>query len=81
MGSSTLVRISTIVVYYYSNVVMMLRLNCLQLVSLGEDNFYSITVGYTVMVRMPVIDLTGRYLYSSWLNLTPYTLQMLVKSI
>ena len=30
---------------------------------------------------MPVIDLTGRslhYLYSSWLNVTPYTLQMLL---
>ena len=63
---------------------MMLRLNCLQLVSLGEENFYSITVGYTVMSAMPVIDLTGRslhYLYSSWLNVTPYMLQTLVKSI
>ena len=28
----------------------MLRLKCLQLVSLGEENFYSITVGYTVVV-------------------------------
>ena len=30
---------------------------------------------------MPVIDLTGRslhYLYSSWLNVTPYALQMLL---
>ena len=36
---------------YYSNVVMMLRLNCLQLVLLGEENFYSISVGYTVVVR------------------------------
>ena len=30
---------------------------------------------------MPVIDLTGRsvhYLYSSWLSVTPYTLQMLL---
>ena len=30
---------------------------------------------------MPVIDLTGRslhYLYSSWLSVTPYALQMLL---
>ena len=51
MGSCTLVQITAIVAYYYSNVVMTLRLNCLQLVSLGEENFYSITVGYTVVVR------------------------------
>ena len=30
---------------------MTLRLNCLQLVLLGEDNFYSNTAGYTVVVR------------------------------
>ena len=81
MGSGTLVQITAIVVYYYSNVVMTLRLNCLQLVLRGEENFYSITVGYTVVVRVPVIDLTGRslhYLYSSWLNVTPYALQMLL---
>ena len=82
-GSCTSVQISAIVVYYYSNVVTMLRLNCLQLVLLGEDNFYSNTTGYTVMVSC-ASDLTGRllhYLYSSCLNATPYALQMLVKSI
>ena len=51
VGSCTLVQITAIVVYYYSNIVTTLRLNCLQLVLLGEENFYSITVGYTVMVR------------------------------
>ena len=51
VGSCTLVRITAIVVYYYSTVVTMLRLDSLQLVSLGEENFYSTTVGYTVMVR------------------------------
>ena len=81
MGSCTLVQITTIEVYYYSNVVTTLRLNCLQLVLLGEENFYSITIGYTVVVSVPAIDLTGRslhYLYSSWLNVTPYALQMLL---
>ena len=63
---------------------MTLRLNCLLLVSLGEKNFYSITVGYAVVSTMPVIDLTGmslHYLYSSRLSLTLYAIQTLLNQL
>ena len=47
----------------------------MQLVFLGEENFYCITVAYTVMVCLPVIYVAGlslQYLQRSWFGVTPY---------